>query len=158
MPDANTSKPDKYANIPGIPKLTDAQLQRFWSRVDKTDSCWVWRNAPAPGYGTIGFGGRNFMAHRVSWELTHGPIPRGLVVDHLCRNPSCVNPAHLECVRQRENVIRGIGPASRALATHCQRGHEFTPSNTSWIRNKWGRVRKCRQCKNERRRIGYVGD
>lgn len=87
---------------------------RFWSYVDKdgANGCWVWTGAMcgAPrgeGYGNINIGGRLVIAHRYAFEEIEGPIPNGLVLDHLCRNQRCVNPAHLEAVTQWENVHRG---------------------------------------------------
>jgi hypothetical protein len=122
--------------------------------VDAGSGCWVWQKAvSADGYGRISVGSRadgtraNGYAHRVSYELTRGPIPNGLHLDHLCRNPPCVNPDHLEPVSTRENTIaRGVGPvAQQSRQTHCKRGHEFTDANT--YRN--GGKRFCRQCMSE---------
>lgn len=85
---------------------------RFWPKVNKTDSCWLWTGAKTgAGYGMIrevGHGGKMLMAHRVAYELLVGPIPEGLFLDHLCRTPLCVNPAHLEPVTCRENMRRGL--------------------------------------------------
>lgn len=69
--------------------------------------CWVcllWKDKD--GYGRIWHKGRNTPAHRVAWEKANGPIPEGLVIDHLCRNPSCVNPDHMEVVTAAENRRR----------------------------------------------------
>lgn len=74
---------------------------RFWSRVDKgkdKSSCWLWRAGKSNGYGTFMVGSRNYGAHRISWGLTMGGVPKGLWVLHNCPggdNPACVNPAHL---------------------------------------------------------------
>jgi hypothetical protein len=123
---------------------------RFWSRVNKTETCWLWTGATvAGGYGCLRADGRPLRAHRVAYELTVGPIPDGLVLDHLCRTPACVRPDHLEPVTQRENILRGTSPAAQfAAATHCKRGHEFTPENT--MRRK-GSTRECRTCRKHRR-------
>lgn len=89
--------------------------------------------------------GRMYHSHRVAYELAKGPIPPGLQLDHLCRNPRCCNPEHLEPVTCRENVLRGVGiPAQRARMTHCDRGHELTPEN---IVPSAG-YRRCRTCYN----------
>lgn len=99
--------------------------ERFWSKVAKTSTCWLWGGSVrANGYGVFSFQARTMLAHRYAYELLSGPIPTGLVIDHLCRVRNCVNPAHLEAVTQSENVRRGFCPvvtrarhaASRKLA------------------------------------------
>jgi hypothetical protein len=69
---------------------------RFWARVQKTDACWPWIGGKTKaGYGLFGPGNTKRLAHRIAWELTHGPIPVGLFVCHTCDNPPCVRPDHL---------------------------------------------------------------
>jgi hypothetical protein len=82
--------------------FTPEQIERFWSRVDRSggpDSCWLWRAGRTPeGYGKHKVNGRAWRAHRLVWVLVNGPIPAGMEVCHDCPggdNPSCVNPAHL---------------------------------------------------------------
>lgn len=135
------------------------QEAAFWAKVEKTDGCWQWAGPTMrQGYGYISRNGRIVYAHRHAYELLVGPIPDGLVIDHLCRNTSCVNPAHLEPVTQRENVLRGNAPAAKnAVKTHCPRGHEYTPENTI-TRDRDGRIsRQCRECKNEWNRDYIAG-
>jgi hypothetical protein len=81
--------------------------ERFWRKVDKTSSCWLWTGATTKDYGVFWDSVRLVYAHRWSFEAAGGVIPDGLVIDHLCRTPRCVNPAHLEPVTRAENTERG---------------------------------------------------
>lgn len=122
---------------------------RFWHYVAPMmddRGCWEWTGTRMDfGHGQFSVNGKHRLAHRVSYELIVGPIPEGLTLDHLCRNPSCVNPRHLEPVPQRTNVLRGISPpADHARQTRCGYGHEFSPENTRVSKN--GRRRRCRIC------------
>lgn len=94
-------------------------------------------------------------AHRWAYEHFVGPIADGLVLDHLCRNTSCVNPRHLEPVTQQENVLRGSAPAAiNAAKSHCVNGHEFTAENTYLRPNGWRICRICRALADRKRRNG----
>lgn len=120
--------------------------ERFWNKVDKTDDHWLWRGQKTTsGYGKYELN----MAHRISWYLTHGEIPKGMYVDHICRVRSCVNPAHLRTVIPRLNSLENSDSPSalNAKKTHCQRGHEFTNENTYiYVRRNGKRSRSCRTC------------
>jgi hypothetical protein len=88
--------------------------------------------------------GAHLMAHRAAYELAHGPVPPGMVLDHRCRERTCINPAHLEPVPNRENVLRGVGPSAvNARKTACKRGHPLAGPNL--YRMPDGR-RQCRAC------------
>jgi len=141
--------------------LTDRDLERFLSKLIPTeDGCWEWSGGHyqitgytifnlkmADGVWRPGYG------HRASWELLVGPIPDGLVMDHLCRNRGCVNPDHLEPVTQRVNNLRGESRSARqATWTHCPQGHPFDEGNT--YRRPSGK-RECRECTRERDRQRY---
>lgn len=116
---------------------------RFWEKVEKTETCWLWiASLDRKGYGQFKLGGEKRRAHRICFEALVGPVPAGLQLDHLCRVRNCVNPAHLEPVTAGENVMRG----ERVLRSHCSFGHERTPEN-SYV---YGRKRQCRIC-NQRR-------
>ncbi len=126
-----------------LPSRDLSTWERWNLYVERTDGgCWLWTGARASGTGYAHFGlagGRTLSAHRFSYEHHIGPIPDGLVIDHLCRVRHCVNPDHLEAVTQAENVRRALGQI-----THCVHGHEYTPENTYVAKN--GR-RTCKECK-----------
>ena len=118
--------------------------------------CWVWQLCILQtGYGCIRVGGKTRNAHRVSYETFRGPVPDGLVLDHLCRNRACVNPDHLEPVTPRENVLRGMARQVKADITHCPRGHAYDEPNTySWRGRRF--CRACNQAACERYRASRV--
>lgn len=78
--------------------------EKFFMRVEKTDSCWNWVGPTRKGYGSIWVDGKNVRVHRASWVLKFGEIPSGLLVLHKCDNPSCVNPDHLYIGTQKDNM------------------------------------------------------
>jgi hypothetical protein len=122
--------------------------ERLARYVQPGPGCWEWRGTcVAGGYGQINDSQRKIYAHRFIYERLVGPIPGGLVLDHLCRNKRCVNPAHLEPVPQRLNMIRAGAGAANARKTHCPQGHEYTDDNTYLYLNR----RNCRACAARRR-------
>lgn len=144
------------------PKL-DPEV-KFWTLVKRTgdDECWEWQGPRhRAGHGRFRVKGYN-LAHRFAYELLVGPIPEGLELDHLCHNPPCVNPAHLEAVSHDINVKRGwrkqsnlveashVAAAKRRAATHCKRGHPFDAANT--ILRKRDGTRICRACSDASKR------
>jgi hypothetical protein len=115
--------------------------ENFWSKVNKTQSCWLWTGArTGNGYGVFRVDHKMMMAHRVAYLLCKGQLPT-LELDHLCRIRLCVNPEHLEPVTHIENVSRS--PIHDKNKTHCKQGHPFSELNTRLYRGK----RFCRTCK-----------
>lgn len=88
--------------------------QRFEANIDKSGDCWLWTASGSNGYGTImeGPSRKKLYAHRVAYEMAYGPIPEGMVVDHLCHVTLCVNPSHLRAVTSKQNSEHKAGPAS----------------------------------------------
>ena len=98
------------------------------------------------GYGA--FSARDTVsAHRFSWEIHNGPIPRGIYVCHHCDNPPCVNPDHLRLLTNSDNAKNRYSNNR----THCDKGHEFNEENTYWEKaSTTGKpYRACRVCGRE---------
>jgi len=137
--------------------MFDTKLDsRFWSKVSRVQAsgCWVWLGAKSKGYGSFYYSReKTRLAHRLAYLALRGPIPEGKELDHLCRNSSCVNPAHLEVVTHHENCIRGVGPATnrklQLAKTHCPKGHSYNNRNTYYYRRKTHVNRGCRQCRRQ---------
>jgi hypothetical protein len=110
------------------------------------EECWVGSGRDKSGYSLITINGKTFKAHRVFYEHLVGPIPEGLVLDHLCRNHACVNPAHLEPVSSRENTLRSeiTEPYLNTKKEQCPNGH---PYDSVDIEKGKVRRRKCSQCR-----------
>ena len=128
--------------------ITDPiRLQRFWEKVQigqSLNDCWEWKGAKhyKLGYGSFLIRGRNYppaYAHRISYTLAKGKIAEGFVIDHLCRNTSCVNPRHLQAVTKQVNFQR----SAVGTTFYCPKGHKFTPENTYRTKKN---CRQCRQC------------
>ncbi len=129
--------------------------ERFWSKVKKTDACWLWTaGLSANGYGAFWIDGTTRRAHRIAYEELVGPIPEGLTIDHVkdrgCTNKNCVNPDHLEAVPILENVRRA--PNTNRDKTHCKAGHALDEANTYLQAGKYYSKprRYCRQCRSDR--------
>lgn len=129
-------------------------LARFWSKVNKTDTCWLWTGARVPSngveYGSFHLGPRKTTrAHRAAYLLLVGEIPDGLTLDHLCGTLLCVRPDHLEPVTLRQNILRGGGPAAiHARQDVCGRGHPFSEENTHIRKGGWRACKTCRRVSN----------
>lgn len=127
--------------------VTEKQKNSFDAYLSVEPSgCWIWTGHLTPaGYGWFSVGTRKggvrkaAMTHRLSYERHRGPIPHGMVLDHLCRNRSCANPDHLEPVTMKENLLRGNGFSGvNSRKTHCSRGHSYEEhgkrTNGGWRR------------------------
>ena len=128
--------------------------ERFMEKVspEPTSGCWLWTaRCGRTGYSVLWHDGKYVGAHRWAYEYFIGPVPPGMEVAHKCRVRSCVNPAHLEAVTHRENLMRGQGPSALcSRKTHCVHGHPFDASNTIVVE---GRGRLCRSCRNLSRKV-----
>jgi hypothetical protein len=131
--------------------LTDPLAQRLYAKVEVAaapagrwfmGACWRYTGNTSGGYGRIKVGGKLRQAHRVAWELEHGPIPPGLTLDHICHEPTlcpdwrvcphrqCIRPDHLGLVSRPVNATRNLSPpAIYGRATHCVHGHELAGAN-----------------------------
>ncbi|WP_374935540.1 HNH endonuclease signature motif containing protein [Streptomyces sp. SM13] len=143
-----------------------ALLAEFHAKAQRTDTCWIWTGiVDQYGYGKLRDGAHLGSAHRISHELFVGLIPEGLQVDHLCHNADddcaggdgclhrrCVNPAHLEAVTKRTNLLRGKTIVALAASrTHCPKGHPYDEGNTVVQGDGKRRCRACRQAAARRR-------
>jgi len=151
----NTSSGNKF-----IPRVRGNIIERFWEKVvpDLNSGCWFWCGDDNGKYGSLGFWDNEMKrtvrlyAHRVSYVLHKGFIPDGLEIDHLCRQPLCVNPSHLEAVTHRENSRRI--PVHRNQNTnkeYCGKGHPLFGENLriSSPRKHNGRTyRICKTCEH----------
>lgn len=130
---------------------------RFWAKVRKTRGCWIWTGATVRGgYGFFWDGKRNGVAHRYSYRLKYGPIPKGKIACHKCDNPKCVNPDHLFIGTYQDNELdkyakgrdNNILAQRMAAKTHCKHGHPFDEENTVyWVQPNGKTRRRCRTCR-----------
>ena len=131
--------------------IIENRRARFMKRVeiDAHSGCWNWTGpVNRGGYGASAINGQRTLAHRAFWIFERGPVPRGLDLDHLCRNRRCINPDHLEPVTRSVNLRRGFE------ARGCINGHPFSKEGFSIIRRSNGTTeRRCKICQrnsNER--------
>lgn len=123
--------------------------ERFWSKVNKTEACWLWIGGIFEnGYGIFHLNRKPYGAHRYAWQIYYNVHPGKLYVLHKCRNKNCVRREHLYLGTPRQNSLDKIRDGTNFngnyYKTHCINGHEFTYKNT-YIRKEGGR--KCKKCR-----------
>lgn len=129
---------------------------RFFQKIEKTKTCWFWKGAlNSKGYGSFAVERKSKLAHRYSYELHKGEIPKGMLICHSCDIPKCVNPDHLWAGTASDNAKdmfnKNRNGYTNRKRTHCRNGHLFTEKTTYINERKDGRIDKiCRICKNER--------
>lgn len=123
-------------------------MVKFTSVLKLTD-CWIWPfGKQTKGYGVMRTKGVYKLVHRVYYEKVYGVIPKGFDIDHLCRNPSCCNPDHLEAVSHRENCLRG--EMTLKIGDKCKRGHLVIPGNFKYRKEGFKRCLLCMKEDNNR--------
>jgi len=140
--------------------MKDSHIAAFWARVKKTDGCWVWSGGMSGcGYGQMPMKMRDRKAHRFSWRIHNGPIPRGLFVLHKCDNPPCVNPDHLflgtnlDNAKDRAQKGRSAFGDRNGRHTHPEKVLRGEASPQSKLTAN--QVREIRE-KHQGRRFGYL--
>lgn len=122
-------------------------LARYYKKIqpEPMSGCWLWSGAWSErGYGVVRKNKRLMFAHRLSYEMTNGKVPKGLELDHKCRVKCCVRPDHLEAVTHRINVLRGDRTKKH---THCKRGHALTKENLYvYVSGEDSFSRACKSC------------
>lgn len=131
---------------------SDKVKARFWGKVARAgyEECWVWLGRKNhSGYGLMTIERKGVRAHRISFVLNGSVIPEGYVIDHICRNRACVNPAHLRAVTKTVNTIENSYAVSafNKVKNHCPQGHPYSEENTRIQLRKSGIVsRICKAC------------
>lgn len=142
----NPNRPRAYRK-----KMKKSVLDRLMEKVVLNGKCWNWTGKKDDfGYGKLSIRDKTFQAHRVAYTILEGDIPEGMILDHQCNNPACVNPGHHKPMTQRDNLLRAnTFQATNAAKTHCVNGHPFS-ATTVYITKRGGR--QCRICVRERKK------
>ncbi len=145
----------QFINIPV--DLAESARDRFFSHIEKRETCWLWTGPRIPkGYGRFSLSRKGKVlqvyAHRVAYVLAGRKLRADFDIDHLCRNTRCVNPDHLEAVPRRTNLLRGNTiVATEHEKTECKRGHPLSGTNLKIERG----TRQCRECRRYRQTKRY---
>ena len=133
--------------------------ERFWAKVRKTDTCWLWiAGVDKNGYGRMHYVTNSEYAHRISFWLHGGVIPEGKHLDHVCCVRNCVNPEHLRPLTRAQNSSRATKGKFKPL---CHRGHDMNdPENVYWSTRRTGarageQLRVCAKCNRENAKRQY---
>lgn len=139
----SNDKPSTRYRLFTIEQYEAKALARFWAKVDKTETCWLWTGSQTPkGYGVhtlreypdsrikAGVKTREIRAHRYSWELTNEPIPEGMEIDHICHVTLCVRPTHLRLTTRKQNNENRAGANSNS--TSGVRGVRWVAAKNRW--------------------------
>lgn len=134
-----------------VRRLTSRERFLFYLVKKGHDECWDWSGCKDnKGYGQFSIGTppkrKYYHAHRMSYEMFVSSIPEGLVIDHLCNNPSCCNPKHLEPKTIYENGRRGFTTVrTLKLGGTCRSGRHLLLNKSDFYLRKGGH-KKCRRC------------
>lgn len=125
--------------------ITKQELERFNKCIKKVGKCLFWqKHLDKDGYGIFYFRKKNRRAHRVAYYITFGDIPKGMVIDHICRHRNCVEISHLRLITAKQNTLENSNSvgAINAMKTHCKFGHPFD--------RKYGKQRYCSICQTNK--------
>lgn len=119
---------------------------RFWAKVTKTETCWIYTTVSKGKYASVRDGDRTVLVHRLSYEWANGPIPEGMTIDHLCKVSRCVRPDHLEAVTVAENSSRASKGRRQRF---CKRNHDQSIHRVE----RKGNGGYCGECARIRQRV-----